>query len=143
MNQPGVMPFLMFEGRAEEAMAFYVGLIPRSEVLEVARHGADGPGAKGSIAVARFVLDGLTVMCSDSAVQHDFTFTPSASLFVTCETAAEVDRIAGALAADGAWLMPLDDYGFSPRFAWVNDRFGVSWQVSAGPPRQWATPTKT
>jgi predicted 3-demethylubiquinone-9 3-methyltransferase (glyoxalase superfamily) len=131
VDATGIAPFLMFQdGRAEEAMRSYVGLFPRSEVLEVQRHGPGGPGAEGSVALARFVLDGLLVLCSDSAVQHAFSFTPSVSLFVTCDAEAEVDRIAGALAEGGKTLMPVGDYGFSRRFAWVDDRFGVSWQVS-------------
>ncbi len=126
-----VAPFLMFQdGRAEEAMQLYVGLIPRSEVVHVQRHGPDGPGAEGTILLARFVLDGMPVLCSDSAVQHAFAFTPSVSLFVTCETEEEVDRIAGALGDGGKVLMPVGDHGFSRRFAWVDDRYGVSWQVS-------------
>ena len=129
-SQPTVAPFLMFEGHAEEAMAFYVSVVPDSRVLDVQRYGPDGPGAAGSVQLARFSLAGLTVLCSDSYVQHAFTFTPSVSLFVTCRSEAEVDRLAGALGAGGAVLMPLGDYGFSRRFAWVNDRFGVSWQVN-------------
>jgi predicted 3-demethylubiquinone-9 3-methyltransferase (glyoxalase superfamily) len=125
-----VTPFLMFEGAAEAAMTFYVGLIPRSEVVEVERYGAEGPGAEGPVVRATFVLDGLTLQCSDSPVHREFTFTPASSLFVTCDDAAEVDRIASALAEDGKWLMALGDYGFSRRFAWVDDRFGVSWQVA-------------
>jgi predicted 3-demethylubiquinone-9 3-methyltransferase (glyoxalase superfamily) len=128
--QTTVTPFLMFEGHAEEAMTFYVSLIPDSRVLDVQRYGPDGPGAEGSMVVARFSLAGLTVMCSDSPVKHAFTFTPSASLFVTCRSEAEIDRLVGALGAGGEVLMPPGDYGFSRKFAWVNDRFGVSWQVN-------------
>ena len=124
-------PFLMFQdGRAEEAMTTYVALLPRSEVLSVERHGPGGAGPEGSVLLARFVLDGLVVLCSDSAVAHDFGFTPSLSLFVTCEDPAEVDRVAGALAEGGRVLMEAGDHGFSRRFAWVDDRYGVSWQVN-------------
>jgi predicted 3-demethylubiquinone-9 3-methyltransferase (glyoxalase superfamily) len=131
MTASGVAPFLMFQdGCAEEAMNFYVGLIPRSEVVRVERYGPEGPGAEGSVINAHFVLDGLPVMCSDSTVQHLFSFTPSVSLFLTSRSEAEVDRITEALAAEGETLMPAGDYGFSRRFAWVNDRFGVSWQVN-------------
>ena len=130
--QATVTPFLMFQSpsRADEAMAFYVSLFPDSRVLDVQRYGPEGPGAAGSVQVARFALAGLTVRCSDSPIQHAFTFTPASSLFVTCPTEAEIDRLVGALGAGGAVLMPLGDYGFSRKFAWVNDRFGVSWQVN-------------
>jgi predicted 3-demethylubiquinone-9 3-methyltransferase (glyoxalase superfamily) len=63
-------------------------------------------------------------------VKHDFTFTPSFSLFVQCESDDEILRLASALLESGAALMPLGEYGFSRRFAWVNDRYGVSWQLN-------------
>ena len=126
-----VTPFLMFEGRAEEAMTRYVSVIPGSEVLRLERYGADGPGAEGTVALGEAVLAGQKVRFFDSSVQHAFTFTPSFSLFITVDAEDEVDRIVDALAAGGSFLMPTGDYGFSRRFAWLNDEFGVSWQVNA------------
>jgi predicted 3-demethylubiquinone-9 3-methyltransferase (glyoxalase superfamily) len=63
-------------------------------------------------------------------VSHGFTFTPSLSLFVDCESEADLERIFAALSEGGGVLMPLGNYGFSRRFGWVNDRFGVSWQLN-------------
>ena len=128
--QSTVTPFLMFEGQAEEAMNFYVETIPDSEILNVQRHGPEGPGPEGSIFIASFSLRGQPVMVSDSYISHDFTFTPSISLFVTCQSEEEVAELSTALAEGGEYLMPLDNYGFSRRFAWVVDRFGVSWQLN-------------
>src|SRR5262245_50227697 len=117
-----VSPFLMFEGKAEEAMNLYVSVIPESRIIDVKRYGPEGPGPDGSVVVARFSLGGLEVMCSDSFVKHAFTFTPSSSLFVTCASEAEVDRIAARLVEGGNFLMPINNYGFSRRFCWLNDR---------------------
>ena len=75
-------------------------------------------------------LRGQTVLVSDSYISHDFTFTPSFSLFVACEDQAEIERLTAALGEGGKTLMPLDNYGFSQQFAWVEDRFGVSWQLN-------------
>ena len=125
-----ISPFLMFQGSAEEAMRFYVGLFARSEVRSVERYGADGPGAEGSVKRADFTLAGQEVICIDSPVQHAFTFTPSMSLFVECESEAELQKAFDALSAGGAVLMPLNNYGFSQKFGWVNDRYGVSWQLN-------------
>ena len=95
--QTRVTPFLMFEGRAEEAMDLYVSLIPDSRVVDIQRYGPEGPGAEGSVVAATFSLGGLTVMCSDSPIKHAFTFTPSASLFVTCGSEEEIDRLVATL----------------------------------------------
>src|SRR4051794_9452246 len=124
-------PFLMFQGGvADQALAFYVGTIPDSSIVRVTRYGPDGPGPEGTVMTGEAVLAGLRVMFSDSFVTHAFGFTPSLSLFLTRDTDGEVDTLAGALSEGGEVLMPAASYGFSSRFAWVNDRYGVSWQLS-------------
>ena len=125
-----VRPFLMFEGRANEAIAFYVGLIPNSDIVDVTRYGAGEPGPEGTVKFAVVRLAGQQVLFSDSFVSHGFSFTPSLSLFVDCESEADLEGIFAALSEGGGVLMPLGDYGFSRRFGWVNDRFGVSWQLN-------------
>lgn len=125
-----VHPFLMFEGKAEEAMTFYVGLFPDSTIAEVVRYGPGQAGPEGSVMKAAFSIAGQVLLCSDSFVKHGFTFTPSISFFVTCTSEEEVRRLAAALAEGGAELMPLGNYGFSSLFAWVKDRYGVTWQLN-------------
>ena len=66
----------------------------------------------------------------DSPVKHDFTFTPSMSIFVDCEDEGELIKAFNQLSSEGEVLMPLDNYGFSTKFGLVNDRFGVSWQLN-------------
>ena len=125
-----VRPFLMFQGKAEEAMTFYVSLFPGAKIDNLVRYGAGGSGAEGSVKKAAFTIGDQTVMCIDSPMPHKFTFTPAFSLFVTCETEADIDRTAAALAQGGTALMPLGSYGFSRKFAWLSDRYGVSWQLN-------------
>ncbi|MYS43429.1 VOC family protein [Streptomyces sp. SID5998] len=125
-----ITTFLMFEGRAEEAMGFYVSLFDDAEIVSITRYGAEGPGAEGSVQHATFSLAGQEFMCIDSPARHEFTFTPAISLFVQCADEAEIDRLYAALGQQGAALMPLGNYGFSRKFGWVNDRFGVSWQLN-------------
>jgi predicted 3-demethylubiquinone-9 3-methyltransferase (glyoxalase superfamily) len=125
-----VRPFLMFAGRAEEAVNFYVSLFHGAEILEIVRYGAGGPGKEGSVMKASFMIGGQTLMCIDSPMKHAFTFTPSFSLFVTCGSEDEIRRLSAALSEGGQVLMPLNNYGFSQLFAWMNDRFGVSWQLN-------------
>ena len=124
-----VTPFLMFEGAAEEAMTFYV-LIFSGEVMSITRYGPGETGVEGSVKRADFTLAGQHVICIDSAVKHGFTFTPAMSLFVECANETELDHAFVELSANGAVLMPPGNYGFSARFAWLNDRFGVSWQLN-------------
>ncbi|MNP81219.1 3-demethylubiquinone-9 3-methyltransferase [compost metagenome] len=69
-------------------------------------------------------------MCIDSYVKHGFTFTPAVSLYVNCESEAEIDRVYAALSQGGQVLMPLGEYPFSSKFGWVADQFGVSWQLN-------------
>jgi predicted 3-demethylubiquinone-9 3-methyltransferase (glyoxalase superfamily) len=130
MTEQRIKTFLMFEGGAEKAMTFYLSLFDDAEVVSMVKHGPEGPGPEGSVMTAVFRLAGHQFMCSDSFQHHEFTFTPSMSLFVDCADEAELDRLYGALVEGGAALMPLADYGFSKKFGWVNDRFGVSWQLN-------------
>lgn len=130
MTKTTVVPFLMFQGDAEKAMNFYVSLFADGSVIDIVRYSADGPGAEGTVMKATFSVARQTVMCIDSAMKHDFSFTPSFSLFVTCETEQQIRTLAASLADGGMELMPLNNYGFSRLFAWVNDRFGVSWQLT-------------
>ncbi len=125
-----VTPHLMFEGVAEEAMNFYLSLFAGSEIQELARWGPGEPGAEGSFKRAIFTLGGQQFICLESPTKHNFTFTPSISLFVECDSEAELNELFNRLSEGGAVLMPLANYGFSTSFAWVNDRFGVSWQLN-------------
>ena len=125
-----VQPFLMFQGNAEEALSFYTSLIPDSRVEAIARYGPGEAGPDGTVMEARFTLAGQSVICIDSPVQHEFDFTPSFSFFVVCSDDVEIRRLVSALIESGEALMPLANYGFSRLFAWVKDRFGVSWQLS-------------
>lgn len=123
-------PFLMFQGEADEALAFYVSVFDDARIEDIRRYGPDGPGREGTVMQALFRLGGLRVKCIDSPVRHAFGFTPSFSFFIDCGSEAEIRRLAEVLAEGGEVLMPLGDHGFSRRFAWLNDRFGVSWQLN-------------
>jgi predicted 3-demethylubiquinone-9 3-methyltransferase (glyoxalase superfamily) len=129
-----ITTFLMFEGSAEDAMAFYTSLFDDARIDSITRYGADGPGKEGTVQHATFSLAGQSFMCIDSPARHDFTFTPAISLFVQCDSEAEISRLYAALAEQGTELMPLGSYGFSARFGWVNDRYGVSWQLNLPAP---------
>lgn len=124
-------PFLMFQGgNAQAALDLYFATFPDSGIVRVERYAQGEPGPVGSIKVAVFTLCGQEFMCSDSPIEHGFTFTPSTSIFVEFDSVPELERVFGMLSDGGQVLMPLGDYGFSSRFGWVNDRFCVSWQLN-------------
>ena len=120
---------MMFDGRAEEAMSFYVSLF-KGVVTRIERYGPGEPGKGGTVKRAEFTLRSHQLACIDSPVKHAFTFTPSISLFVECGSETEFDRAFAELSLGGAVLMPPNNYGFGAKFAWINDRFGVSWQLN-------------
>ena len=124
-------PFLMFQdGVAQAALDLYFATFPDSHMVRVERYEKGGPGPAGTIKVAVFTLCGREFMCSDSPVKHGFTFTPSSSTFVDFDSADELDRVFGILSDGGKVLMPVNNYGFSRRFGWLVDRFGVAWQLN-------------
>jgi predicted 3-demethylubiquinone-9 3-methyltransferase (glyoxalase superfamily) len=125
-----VTTFLMFEGLATEAMNLYVSLFDGSKIQQVQRYGPGEQGAEGTVKTASFTLAGQEFLCIDSPVKHAFTFTPSISLFVECDSEAELEAAFRRLSDGGSVLMPVGNYGFSTKFGWLTDRFGVSWQLN-------------
>ena len=126
-----IATFLTFQKEdAEQAMNFYISLFDNSKIVELIRWGAQGPGKEGTIMHATFELNGKLFMCSDSPPIHEWDFTPAVSNFVTCENDEEIEHLFSKLSEDGMVMMPLGNYGFSEKFGFVQDRFGVSWQLN-------------
>ena len=112
-----ITPFLWFDGKAEEAMNFYVSIFQNSKVISIARYGEAGPGPKGTVMSATFQLDGQEFFALNGGPQ--FTFSPAISFFVNCETQQEVDEL---------WEK-LSEGGEKGRCGWLKDKYGLSWQV--------------
>jgi predicted 3-demethylubiquinone-9 3-methyltransferase (glyoxalase superfamily) len=126
-----IITFLTFQKNdAEQAMNLYVGLFDNSKIIDLKRWGKDGPGNEGAVMHATFELNGQKFMCSDSPPVHNWDFTPAVSIYVECENEEELEKLFSKLSENGAVAMPLDNYGFSQKFGWVVDRFGVSWQLN-------------
>jgi predicted 3-demethylubiquinone-9 3-methyltransferase (glyoxalase superfamily) len=123
---------LMFQnGRALEAIRRYEEIFDGGvtiDGLDLYSEAASGP--TGQVQLAVFTLLGQRITCIDSPIEHDFDMTPAISLFVECGDEDELERLFVALAENGKVFMPLDDYGFSRRYGWVQDRFGVPWQLN-------------
>lgn len=121
---------VMFQGEAQAALDFYAAVIPGAS-YEVAERWAAGQAATGAtVKQAKLRLPGQELLVTDSPIKHAFSFTPSISLFLDCEDEAQLAWLFGKLSEGGSVLMPPDNYGFSAKFAWVADRFGLSWQLN-------------
>ncbi len=117
-------------GRAREAVEFYAAHVPGVSVEQVDSLPAEVDPAATDLVRAQFSIGGTRFIAFDGGRAHDFTFTPAVSIWLDLETEAELGSLADVLADGGKVLMPLGDYGFSRAFAWVDDRFGVSWQLN-------------
>src|SRR2546425_5178343 len=109
-----IVPFLWFDGNAEEAMNFYVSVFKNSKVLSVTRYGEAGPGPKGTVMSCTFQLEGQDFYALNGGPQ--FKFTPAISLFVNCETQQEIDRLWKTLSAGGGedpYCLRQGKYGLS------------------------------
>ena len=126
-----ISTFLTFQdNNAENAMNFYVELFVNSKIVQVKRWDKEGPVEEGKIMHATFELNGSQFMCSDSPPVHNWDFTPAVSNFIDCENESELERLFSKLSEKGNVTMPLNNYGFSQKFGWVIDQFGVSWQLN-------------
>ena len=133
-----ITPFLWFNNNAEEAATFYTSIFRNSGIGAVRRYGDAGPGPKGTVMTLTFRLDGLEFMALNGGPV--FTFTPAISFFVTLESPGDIDAAWQKLSAGGKALMPLDKYPFSEKFGWVQDRFGLTWQLMLGKRQQRISP---
>ena len=112
-----ITPFLWFDGNAEEAMNFYVSVFKNSKIKNVRRYGEAGPGPKGTVMTGTFQIEGQEFFALNGGPQYKFT--PAISLFVDCKTQKEVDELWNKLSAGGR----------TDRCGWLQDKFGLSWQV--------------
>jgi predicted 3-demethylubiquinone-9 3-methyltransferase (glyoxalase superfamily) len=112
-----ITPFLWFNGNAEEAVNFYILVFKDAKVGRMVRYGAEGPGPEGTVMTAPFRLYGQEFVALNGGPQ--FTFTPAISFVVNCQTQEEVDQL---------WEQ-LSEGGSKGRCGWLQDKFGVSWQI--------------
>jgi predicted 3-demethylubiquinone-9 3-methyltransferase (glyoxalase superfamily) len=133
-----IVTHLWFDKEAGEAARFYTSIFPNSKVTSSTTL-ENTPS--GTVELVSFELAGQTFSAISAGPL--FKFNPSISFQVACETKAEVEALWEQLAPGGQVLMELGEYPFSERFGWIQDRYGLSWQVmSTGgrPPRQKITP---
>jgi len=119
-----IVPHLWFDKEAKEAANFYVSVFPNSKLKGVTTISGT---PSGDADIVSFNLWGSDFMAISAGPM--FKFNPSISLFVYCGSEKEIDRIYKALMDGGQALMPLDKYPWSPKYAWVQDKYGLTWQL--------------
>jgi predicted 3-demethylubiquinone-9 3-methyltransferase (glyoxalase superfamily) len=112
-----IIPFLWFDGKAEEAAQFYTAIFPNSTIGEILRNGPQSPGPEGTALTVTFELEGQRLIALNGGPHYQFS--PAISFVVNCETQAEVDHYWDQLSAGGKPI----------QCGWLNDKFGVTWQI--------------
>jgi predicted 3-demethylubiquinone-9 3-methyltransferase (glyoxalase superfamily) len=130
-----ILPCLWFNGRVEEAAEFYVSIFKNSKLLHLNHYGESASNAsgmpKGAPLTLTFQLEGREFVILNGGPHC--TLNPSMSFYVSCESAAEVDALWKKLSPGGKALMEVGEYPFSKRYGWIEDRFGVHWQLNLAP----------
>jgi predicted 3-demethylubiquinone-9 3-methyltransferase (glyoxalase superfamily) len=121
-----ITPHLWFDNQAREAAEFYVSLFPGSRITNVTTLTGT---PSGDCDLVSFELAGQPFMAISAGPL--FKLNPSVSFHIKCSTEAEVDAIWEKLSPGGKVLMPLGSYPFSERYGWLEDKYGLSWQVIA------------
>ena len=134
-----ITPFLWFNNQAEEAMNFYTSIFKDSRVISVSRIKDTGPNLDQTVTTGTFQIGDQQFHVLNGGPH--FSLTPSISFFVSCITEDEIDNLWVKLSENGKALMPLSKYPFSPKYGWIQDRFGISWQLNFATDRQKIAPT--
>jgi len=126
-----ITPFLWFDNNAEEAVNFYTSLFDNSNIAAITRYNEQSASASGQKSGAAmtisFQLEGQNFAALNGGPH--FKLNQSISFFVYCESDEKIEKIFKKLSADGEVIFPLDKYDWSKKYAWVVDKFGLSWQL--------------
>ena len=120
-------PFITIEKRANEALEFYESVFP-SFTLKSRTHHAEPHN--DLVMVAVFSIQGQEIMISDSFISHEWKINPGISFFADLQSKETLENLAASLSDGGKVHMPVGNYGFSSLFGWVEDKFGVNWQLN-------------
>ena len=120
-------PFITLEGKAKQALDLYKAVFPSFDLISIQNHAEPHDEL---IMVATFSVEGQEVMISDSPISHEWEITPGISFFVELSSEKDLENYANSLSRNGKVMMPAGNYGFSKMFTWVEDEFGVNWQLN-------------
>lgn len=126
-----IIPFLWYDNNAEEAVNFYTSVFDNSKILSVTRYNEDSAKATGqkadSAMTIGFQLEGQNFTALNGGPH--FKLNQSTSFFVYCESDEKIENVFKKLSDGGQVIFPLDKYDWSLKYAWVIDKFGLSWQL--------------
>ncbi len=125
-----ISPFLWFNNEGEEAAKFYTSIFKNSRIGDMSYSPEGTPGPEGSVMVVQFFLNGFEMNALNGGPV--FAKNPSISFFVQCDTAEEVNGLWAKLIGGGKALMEIDSYPWSKRYGWLQDKYGVCWQLMLG-----------
>jgi predicted 3-demethylubiquinone-9 3-methyltransferase (glyoxalase superfamily) len=124
-----IIPFLTFHGNAEEAMNFYLKILPNAKIENLVHFENGQRGDEGKVMNGTLVFSDYKIMFLDMNAEYDCPpFSWAQSLYVVCDSADEFDAIFNGLAQDGTVMMKEEPFMNFRKVAWVTDKFGVTWQ---------------
>ena len=122
-----VRPFITVEKIAQDVLDFYESVFPDFSLLSLKHHAEPH---NELVMLATFSIGTQEIMISDSFVSHEWNITPGISFFMDADSEEQLQSLAEKLSARGKVHMPAGNYGFSTLFAWVEDQFGINWQLN-------------
>jgi len=120
-------PFITIEKQAQEVLDFYKSVFPNFSLHSLKYH-ADPHS--DLIMLAVFSIKNQEIMISDTYISHDWKITPGISFFIDLDKEEELQILTDLLGKNGKVHMPVANYGFSTLFSWIEDQFGVNWQLN-------------
>ena len=130
---PGITPCLWFDHQADEAMAFYTSIFDDSSIGHIERYPDESldphfAGMHGKVIMGSFELAGQSFLCLDGGPQ--FRINPAISFYCVFDDPAAIESAWQRLREDGKVLMEFQAYPWAPAYGWLQDRYGVSWQLA-------------
>ena len=122
-----VRPFITVEKIAQDVLNFYETVFPDFSLLSLKHHAEPH---NELVMLATFSIGNQEIMISDSFVSHEWEITPGISFFMDADSEEQLQSLADKLSFGGKVHMPAGNYGFSTLFAWVEDQFGINWQLN-------------
>lgn len=135
---PKFSPCLWFDGNVEAAAEFYADAFEQGKINHVDYYVDSEHQPKGSVLTVTMTIAGQEFILLNGGPEFDFT--PAISFYVECETEEQIDQLWNKLSQKGTVLMEYGEYPFSPKFGWLNDQYGVSWQLVLAKRTQSVTP---